>query len=103
MGTKNNPSEFDCYANALPDEPMFHLLARDPAAPELIRIWVAVKNNDFQAAKRFLEYMFGLQANRTKFEEFGPQHQEAYKVAAEMDDWRKANYGKWRDQDGDNS
>lgn len=29
MGTKNNPGEFDCYANAAPDEPMFILLGRD--------------------------------------------------------------------------
>jgi len=28
MATKKNPGEFDCYANAGPDEPMFVLLAR---------------------------------------------------------------------------
>ncbi len=39
MGTKNNPGEFDCYAAAEPDEPMFVLLARDPLAPELVRNW----------------------------------------------------------------
>ena len=26
---KENPGRFDCYANALPDEPMFVLLARE--------------------------------------------------------------------------
>lgn len=39
MGTKNNPGTFDCYANAEPDEPMFILLARDPLAPMLVRLW----------------------------------------------------------------
>jgi hypothetical protein len=39
VGTKNNPGKFDCYANAAPDEPLFVLLARDPDAPALIRIW----------------------------------------------------------------
>lgn len=39
MGTKNNPGKFDCYENAEPDEPMFVLLARDPAAPTLVRNW----------------------------------------------------------------
>lgn len=29
MGSKTNPGQFDCYANALPDEPMF----RGPPAP----------------------------------------------------------------------
>ncbi len=41
MGTKNKPGEFDCYANALPDEPMFILLARDASAPELVEGWAA--------------------------------------------------------------
>jgi hypothetical protein len=43
MGTKNNPGRFDCYANAEPDEPMFVLLGRDPAAPILVRLWVALR------------------------------------------------------------
>jgi hypothetical protein len=39
MGTKNNPGAYDCYAKAAPDEPMFVLLARDPLAPTLVRLW----------------------------------------------------------------
>lgn len=39
MGSKNSPSQFDCYLNAHPDEPMFVLLARDPAAPDLVEAW----------------------------------------------------------------
>lgn len=39
MGTKNEPGQFDCYANAEPDEPMFVLLARDMSAPALVRRW----------------------------------------------------------------
>lgn len=41
MGTKDSPGEFDCYSRAEPDEPMFVLLARDPLAPALVRIWAA--------------------------------------------------------------
>lgn len=39
MGTKNSPGEFDCYANAHPDEPMFVLLGRDPLAAVLVGLW----------------------------------------------------------------
>lgn len=39
MGTKNNPATNDCYSKALPDEPLFTLLARDPQAPALVRAW----------------------------------------------------------------
>jgi hypothetical protein len=39
MGTKNNPGDYDCYANAHPDEPMFILLGRDDRAPALVDQW----------------------------------------------------------------
>ena len=39
MGTKNNPGQYDCYANAEGDEPMFVLLGRDRHAPHLVREW----------------------------------------------------------------
>lgn len=43
MGTKNNPGKYDCYHNAHPDEPMFVLLARDPMAPVLVRLWADLR------------------------------------------------------------
>lgn len=43
MGTKNNPGEFDCYANAAPDEPLFILLARDPMASALVDLWADMR------------------------------------------------------------
>ena len=45
MGTKNNPGQFDCYANAYSDEPMFVLLARDPLAPVLVRLWADLREH----------------------------------------------------------
>ncbi len=45
MGTKNNPGQFDCYANAAPDEPMFVLLARDPLAPILVELWASLREH----------------------------------------------------------
>lgn len=43
MGTKNKPGEFDCYANAEPDEPMFVLLGRDPTASFVVEFWIALR------------------------------------------------------------
>lgn len=39
MGTKLHPGEFDCYAAAKDDEPMFVMLARDDLAPERVDEW----------------------------------------------------------------
>jgi hypothetical protein len=46
MGTKNNPGDFDCYAAAKPDEPMFVLLARDRHAPSLVWLWASLREMD---------------------------------------------------------
>lgn len=43
MGSKSNPSSFDCYANAKPDEPMFVLLGRDPLGGALVREWARLR------------------------------------------------------------
>lgn len=43
MGTKTDPGRFDCYEAALPDEPLFVLLARDATAPSTVRAWVAAR------------------------------------------------------------
>lgn len=41
MSTKTNPGAFRCYEAALPDEPMFVILGRDPAAPATLEFWAA--------------------------------------------------------------
>jgi len=69
MGTKNNPGDFDCYANADDDEPMFVLLARDRNAPATIRYWI-----DQRASQDG--------ADPVKL-------QEAWDCAEAMDDWRE--------------
>lgn len=45
MGTKSEPSEFDCYVKAGLNEPIFTLRAKDPQAPTAIRMWVAERLN----------------------------------------------------------
>jgi hypothetical protein len=40
MSTKSNPGQYNCYAKAEPDEPMFTLLGRDPVASFLVGIWI---------------------------------------------------------------
>lgn len=82
MGTKNNPGKFDCTAAALPDEPMFTLLARDPSAPDLVDEW---------AVRRLADIMSG-----ERPEEDMPKVREAHRCAANMRSWRNQNEGKWR-------
>lgn len=82
MGTKNNPGKFDCYHNALPDEPMFILLGRDGLAPELVEAW---------ALRRLKQVEEGIRPEADR-----AMAQEAYDCAQAMERWRAANLGAWR-------
>jgi hypothetical protein len=82
MGTKLNPGKFDCYENALPDEPMFTLLGRDLSAPNRVREWADERKQNIRA-------------------HLCPQSdialvQEARQCADSMANWRAENLGKWR-------
>jgi hypothetical protein len=70
MGTKNNPGDYDCYAKAGLDEPIFTLRANDPLAPALVRVWCTLARGSGVAEEKVME---------------------AFRVAADMDRW-------WRQQ-----
>jgi len=77
MGTKKNPGKFDCYNKAEPDEPVFILLARDKAAPELVREW---------AMKRSFQINIGLKPASDR-----EMVREALQCADAMEAWRRVN------------
>lgn len=83
MGTKSNPGDFDCYAKALPDEPMFILLARDPMAPIVVREWAA----DREAKVRIGTHPVSDFKKAVM----------ARICAANMVAWRAKNEGRWLD------
>jgi hypothetical protein len=91
MGTKRNPGAFDCHAAALPDEPLFILLARDPAAPHLVKAWAALYRGDFNEAMRLVrdahQRLLGL--GRTGSQD-GAKLYDAKNTAMDMVDWRAA-------------
>jgi hypothetical protein len=69
MGSKDNPGKFDCYNAAESDEPMFVLLARDPMAPALVRLWADARELAAKADRDLAKV------------------DEARKCAADMDRW----------------
>jgi hypothetical protein len=82
MGTKNNPGQFDCYANALPDEPMFVLLARDPTFHRLVSKWASYREEDIIVGER-------------PWGDFS-MVREARETATTGGEWRRENNGIWR-------
>lgn len=82
MGTKLNPGEFDCYQNALPDEPMFILLARDQNFSKFVIKWASQRYSDILCGER--PYTDIAIVN------------EAYNCANDGQKWRRENNGIWR-------
>jgi hypothetical protein len=82
MATKSNPGKFDCYKTALPDEPMFVLLARDPDFSRLVREWMHRRHRDILCGDR----------PDTDIELV----QQAGQCAMDGENWRRRNLGKWR-------
>lgn len=71
MGTKNNPGKYDCWPKLADDEPFFILRAKDPVAPILIRLWIALR--ELSSEKRY------------------DKLDEAENCASSMETWRRKN------------
>lgn len=97
MGTPTNPGRHDCLAHALPGEPYFVLLARDPLAGHLVSIWSKLRMGaDIEAAQAVFRHLCVL-AERYWLEPDAEKAAEALDCAMAMIAWRKANDGRWRE------
>jgi hypothetical protein len=74
----------DCASRAMPDEPTFTLLARDPQAPALVEAW---------AQGRLERVAVGAAPESDRARVY-----EALALASAMRAWRLANDGAWRHQ-----
>jgi hypothetical protein len=72
----------DCYDAALPDEPRFTLLARDPHAPHVVRQWAYERERAV--------------ARGEKPESDLARVAEAREKARAMEEWRRVHEGEWR-------
>jgi hypothetical protein len=55
MGTKSDPGEYDCYAAAASDEPVFTLRANNKFTPTLIWLWASLSELDGEDPKKVAE------------------------------------------------
>lgn len=71
-----------CFAKAMPDEPAFVLLARDPMAPILVRLWAQARRVAISEGSRPQSDL--------------PQVQMAELEAEDMVAWRRDADASWR-------
>jgi hypothetical protein len=91
MGTKNNPGQFDCYAKADPDEPIFTLRANDPNASDFVAMWAALRMGDLPQVVHCFDYI--VTANHSRLQEgvksSDEKTEEAFRCANDMRAWRR--------------
>src|SRR5579864_1431020 len=80
--TKANPSIFSCLDQALPEEPYFELLARDPSFGKFVRAWADEREAAIRAGDR-------PESDHAKVA-------EARDCAEEGERWRRDNLYAWR-------
>ena len=80
MSTKQETGAYDCYANLLPDEPYFLLMARDPDAQWAVREWASRREAAINAGTR-------PESDREKV-------REAFEVERQMVRWQRENAGQ---------
>ena len=83
MGTKINPGEFDCYHAAMPDEPMFVVLARDADFEGVIGLWCMRRLTRIAQGKDPLSDL--------------DKVREALQTSREGVAWRVEHAGEWRE------
>ncbi|HEY0626712.1 MAG TPA: hypothetical protein VGD10_08250 [Allosphingosinicella sp.] len=98
MGTKLKPGRFDCLSAALPDEPMFILLARDPLAAFLVDLWASCRAADEAAARAASGMAIGTARRLYAGAPEAEKAEEAFACANEMRTWRLENDGRWRSE-----
>lgn len=89
MATKNNPGNYDCYANAEPDEPMFVLLGRHWMSSHFVAAWAHLRCGELEEAKNCLEYAFQRfeVAGKIPMSKDDPKIIEALRCAKDMLSW----------------
>jgi hypothetical protein len=87
MGTKRNPGPHDCHAKAGDDEPIFTLRAKDPIAPEIVRLWAAVRGGNIEEVNKVLDEIAVHVFFARQAPEDSEKLNEARKVADDMRQW----------------
>ena len=95
MSTKINPGLWDCFRAALPDEPMFILLARDSTAPDKVRQWADDRRKKLVRERLQFGDLVPHDAD-ARYREDMAKCRDADFIADDMESWRAENDGIWR-------
>lgn len=87
-GSKNNPSQFDCYEDLAGDEPYFVIRADDPLSDSLVELHAYIGAGQSGAAHNKLAEIMALTAERAPRPSDSPKYRETFAISQSMEAWR---------------
>lgn len=94
VGSKANPSKFDCYPDLAEDEPYFVIRADDPLSEALVELHAYIGAGQAGAAHNKLAEIMELTRDRPPRPSDSPKYRETFAISQAMENWRTANRNK---------
>lgn len=91
VGSKANPSQFDCYNDLAADEPYFVIRAHDPLSDALVELHAYIGAGQAGAAHNKLAEIMQLTSQNAPRPSGTPKYRETFAISAAMERWRQRN------------
>ena len=88
LGSKSNPSQFDCYDDLADDEPYFVIRAHDPLSDALVELHAYIGAGQSGAAHNKLAEIMQLTAQKPPRPSDSPKYRETFAISSSMERWR---------------
>ncbi|MCF8878320.1 aspartate decarboxylase [Hyphobacterium sp. SN044] len=90
VGSKANPSKYDCYPDLADDEPYFVIRADDPLASALVELHAYIGAGQAGAAHNKLAEIMELTRGKAPRPSDSPKYRETFAISSAMEHWRAA-------------
>ncbi|MEK7264897.1 MAG: aspartate decarboxylase [Pseudomonadota bacterium] len=94
VGSKANPSKFDCYSDLAADEPYFVIRADDPLSDSLIELHAYIGAGQSGAAHNKLAEIMALTSGQAPRPSDSPKYRETFAISQAMEAWRSGRMKK---------
>jgi hypothetical protein len=91
VGSKANPSQYDCYPDLAEDEPYFVIRAHDPLSSALVELHAYIGAGQSGAAHNKLAEIMELTRDRAPRPAGSPKYRETFAISQSMEKWRAAH------------
>jgi hypothetical protein len=88
IGSKANPSQFDCYGDLADDEPYFVIRAQDPLSSAILELHAYIGAGQSGAAHNKLAEIMAMTSNHPPRPSESPKYRETFAISLAMEKWR---------------